>query len=37
MHPRIHLYMRVFKIKASDHYEKKYIDLGQHVILLQVS
>ena len=35
MHPRIHLYMRVFKIKASDHYEKKpkYIDLGLHVIL----
>ena len=39
MHPRIHLYMRVFKIKASDHSEKKnkYIDLGLHVILLQVS
>ena len=23
MHPRIHLYMKVFKIKAGDHYEKK--------------
>ena len=42
MHPRIHLYTRVFKIKASDHYEKKkyiyiYSSRGLHVILLQVS